>query len=69
MSEKKTRTLTVLNRTRFPKCNLVPDVRMSGYWLGRAGFLPGSRFSVTVAPGRLVVKVIAPPGPGRRHGE
>jgi hypothetical protein len=70
----KERRLTVLNRYR-DRAGTVPDIRLSGQWLTRAGFIPGSRLAVAVEHGRLVVTVIARPRPlpcrrcGRGAGE
>ena len=60
--EVKMRWLTVLNRRRDGS-NPVPDIRMSGEWLARAGFAPGCLLAVTVELNRLVVTVEARPKP------
>jgi hypothetical protein len=55
------RRLTVVTRGR--EHGRVPEIRMSGQWLARAGFPAGSRLAVAVTPGQLVVTVTAPPEP------
>ena len=55
------RRLTVVNR--FRGNGDVPEIRMGGHWLTRAGFPAGSKLAILVTPGQLVVKVVAPPGP------
>ena len=55
------RRLTVVNRYRGH--GNVPEIRMGGHWLPRAGFPAGAKLAVLVTPGQLVVKVVAPPGP------
>jgi len=55
------RRLTVV--TRFRGHAYVPEIRMGGHWLPRAGFPAGAKLAVLVTPGQLVVKVVAPPGP------
>lgn len=66
--ERTRRTLTVTRRGTRALGHQVPQVRMSGDWLSRAGFPPGSLLAVAVEPGRLVVTVAARPRPlrGRR---
>jgi hypothetical protein len=61
--EKTRRTLTVTRRGTRSLDHKVPQVRLSGDWLGRAGFPPGSLLAVAVEPGRLVVTVEARPRP------
>jgi hypothetical protein len=53
------RRLTVVTRGR--EHGRVPEIRMGGQWLARAGFPAGTRLAVAVTPGQLVVTVIAPP--------
>jgi len=55
------RRLTVV--TRYRNHAHVPEIRMGGRWLKRAGFPSGSRLAILVTPGQLVVTVAAPPGP------
>lgn len=55
------RRLTVV--TRFRGHAYVPEIRMGGHWLPRAGFPAGAKLAVLVTPGQLVVKVVAPPAP------
>ena len=55
------RRLTVVNRYRGH--GDVPEIRMGGNWLTRAGFPAGSKLAILVTPGQLVVTVVAPPGP------
>jgi hypothetical protein len=55
------RRLTVVNR--FRGHGDVPEIRMGGNWLTRAGFPAGSKLAILVAQGKLVVTVVAPPGP------
>jgi hypothetical protein len=59
--EKKVRELTVTNRSQHGE--FVPQVRMTGWWLARAGFPAGSRLAIAVESGRLVVTVTARPRP------
>jgi hypothetical protein len=59
--EKKLRRLTVTNRSQHGA--FVPQVRMTGRWLARAGFPAGCRLAVAVEHGRLVVTVTARPRP------
>jgi hypothetical protein len=71
----KVRGLTVTNRSRIydyrpgmtysrpNRVQVVPEIRMSGKWLARAGFPAGSRLAIAVEPGRLVVTVTARPRP------
>lgn len=35
---------------------LLPQIRLQGKWLQRAGFVPGSRLQVQVEPGRLIIQ-------------
>jgi hypothetical protein len=56
------RLYTVTNRNR-ENGGPVPELRMSGKWLGVAGFAPGSLLSVCVTDNRLVVTVVARPRP------
>jgi Toxin SymE, type I toxin-antitoxin system len=65
MKERKERRYTMTNRKREHGAP-TPELRMSGLWLGRAGFEAGSRLSIAVRRGRLVVTVAAPPGPRGR---
>lgn len=58
------RRLTVVTRYREQR-GRVPEIRMGGSWLIQAGFPAGSRLAITVTPGHLVVKVVAPPTPPR----
>ena len=59
-TDKRVRKLTVCNRGRTSECRPpVPDIRMSGNWLARAGFTAGCLLAVNVEQGRLVVTVIA----------
>ncbi len=53
------RRLTVTNRYRNEA--KVPEVRLVGKWLARAGFTGGCRLAVTVEPGRLVLVVTEQP--------
>lgn len=41
----------------------MPMLRLLGRWLGRAGFVVGTRVRVDVSPRRLVVEAIAPEEP------
>jgi hypothetical protein len=77
-SEAEVRRYTVTNRGRMSdrerppwvrreRAEPVPEIRLSGKWLGRAGFLPGSKVEVRVRPGCIVVFVTAPPDPEYRR--
>lgn len=70
MSAMRPRRYTVTNRYREETDSHVPELRMSGKWLGRAGFAPGSILAIQVTANRLVVTVIARPRPlpERRNG-
>jgi len=57
--EKKLRRLTVTNRYR--PGGPVPEIRMSGKWLAKAGIPAGSHLAIHVERGRLVVTLMAPP--------
>jgi len=59
------RPLTVVNRYRGH--GDVPEIRMGGNWLIRAGFPAGSKLAILVTPGQLLVTVVAPPGPRPAH--
>jgi hypothetical protein len=73
--EKKVRRLTVTNRSRLydhapgmaysrpNRVQVVPEIRLSGKWLARAGFTGGCRLAIAVEHGRLVVTVLARPRP------
>ncbi len=37
-------------------CKIVPELRLCGYWLEKAGFLPCNYVSVTVMEGLLVIR-------------
>jgi hypothetical protein len=63
MPEGPDRKMTVLNRYRDPRGGPVPELRLAGKWLGQAGFAPGTRVSIAVEQGRLVVTVAAPARP------
>lgn len=63
MPAMKPRRYTVTNRFRQETNTCVPELRMSGRWLGRAGFVPGSLLAIQVTANRLVVTVIARPRP------
>lgn len=63
MPAMKPRRYTVTNRYREETNSNVPELRMSGKWLGRAGFAPGSILAIQVTANRLVVTVIARPRP------
>jgi hypothetical protein len=69
--DKRLRTLTVTNRSSWPSYRRVPEVRLSGEWLRRAGFSPGCIVAVAVENDRLVVTVEARPKPlpSRRRSE
>jgi hypothetical protein len=46
-------------RTSFfnrPPAKIVPELRLCGNWLEKAGFLPGEYVSVTVMDGLLVIR-------------
>jgi Toxin SymE, type I toxin-antitoxin system len=53
------RKLTVTTRGSWPHYRQVPQVRMSGDWLGHAGFKPGTFLDVAVSEGMLVITVAA----------
>jgi hypothetical protein len=57
MPERKLRRLTVTNRGQHGE--LVPQVRMCGAWLRRAGFTPGTFLDVGASQGILVIAVAA----------
>ncbi len=60
------RKITVTTKTTWPKYRRVPQVRMTGDWLARAGFAPGTWLDVTVSDGMLVITVarsVRLPGP------
>ena len=63
MPEMKPRCYTVTNRNREGGRGPVPELRLSGRWLGRAGFAPGSLLAVRVERCRLVVTITARPRP------
>jgi len=65
MTPTKERRYTITNRQR--ETGRVPELRMSGRWLGLAGFAAGCRLAVAVECGRLVVTVVAQPPPRRRR--
>ena len=50
-----TRSLAVEASGDFFYRRVRPKIRLSGRWLERAGFRPGSRVTVTVEDGRLVL--------------
>lgn len=60
------RKITVTTRTSRPTGRQVPQLRISGAWLGQAGFSPGTALDVAVSQGMLVITVAvdaAPPYP------
>lgn len=57
------RRYTVTNRNREGCRGPVPELRLSGRWMERAGFAPGSLLAVQVEEGRLVVTITARPRP------
>jgi Toxin SymE, type I toxin-antitoxin system len=59
------RRLTVVNCYRGH--GDVPEIRMGGNWLTRAGFPASSKLAILVTPGHLIVKVVAPPGMPPAH--
>ena len=38
--------------------NLVPDLRISGHWLQRAGFDRGQHYEIEVRAGRLIIRAV-----------
>jgi hypothetical protein len=52
---------------RYQHQTYVPQIRMTGKWLARAGFTAGCHLAITVSYGRLVLTVGDPsePLPGR----
>ncbi|HVF58367.1 MAG TPA: SymE family type I addiction module toxin [Thermoanaerobaculia bacterium] len=38
--------------------NLVPDLRISGHWLQRAGFDRGQHYEIEVRAGRLTIRAV-----------
>jgi len=55
--ERTLRKLTVTTRSSWPTSRLVPQVRMSGAYLARVGFTPGTVLDVAVSHGVLVISV------------
>lgn len=41
---------------------IVPYIRMSGFWLQRLGFRRGARIEITEERGRLVLTIVREPG-------
>jgi hypothetical protein len=52
---------------RYQHQTYVPQIRMTGKWLARAGFTAGCQLAITVSYGRLVLTIAEPsePLPGR----
>jgi hypothetical protein len=53
------RKLTVTTRNSWPTYRRVPQIRMCGAWIGRAGFTPGTFLDIAVSKGVLVITVAA----------
>jgi hypothetical protein len=56
------RKLTVTTKKTWPHYRTVPQVRMTGNWLARAGFTPGTWLDVMASEGMLVITVARPAG-------
>ena len=58
-TQKRTRTLTMQSDVRHGTNYLfkeVPKLRLTGLWLIRAGFKPGSKVKVEIKPNQLTIK-------------
>jgi len=44
---------------RWRDCATVPDLRLSGHWLQRAGFDLGQHYEIEVRAGRLTIRAVS----------
>jgi hypothetical protein len=59
-----TRTLKIEETGDFAERKIKPRIRLTGYWLERAGFKPGHRVEVQSSePGTLTLRVLAESDP------
>jgi hypothetical protein len=59
--QKQVRILTVQSDVRYGMNYLfkqVPKLRLTGLWLGKAGFTPGEKVQVEIKPKKLTIKPV-----------